>query len=156
MNLDVQHRAPPNRGFRYFIASQNGWSWASLWAGIGSLALIMLGTIVVLTSHGWTNWCPEGAKATECSPTDSLAEGLLSNGLGIIVIGTLIAGAITLVLGFISMRRYETKPAKEASIAGIVLAFQGIGVAAANGSNHQGQKAPAIVGGNAHVKFLFK
>jgi len=129
MSLDIQHRAPPNRGLRYFIASQSGWSWASLWAGIGSLALILLGIVVVLTSHGWTNWCPEGAKGTECSPTDSLAEGLLSNGLGIIVIGTLIAGAITLVLGFISMRRYETKPAKEASIAGIVLAFQGIGIA---------------------------
>ena len=32
----------------------------------------------------------------------------------------------------------------------------GVGIAAANGSSYQGQNSPAIVGGNAHVKFLFK
>ena len=33
---------------------------------------------------------------------------------------------------------------------------KGITVAAANGSSMNGQDSPAIVGGNAHVKFLFK
>ncbi|MBU1866444.1 MAG: hypothetical protein KKE89_08525, partial [Actinobacteria bacterium] len=68
MSLGVERLAPPDRGIRYFVAQQNGWSWASFWMGIGTLVMVMLGTLVVLTAHGWTQFCPEGAKATECSP----------------------------------------------------------------------------------------
>jgi len=127
MSLDVDHRPPPDRGIRYFMANQNGWSWTSLWLGIGTLVLIMAGTIIVLTAHGWTQMCPEGVKATVCSPTDTLAAGLMSNGLGIVTIATLVLGVTTWVIGFISMRSYQSKPAKEATIAGIVLSAQGIG-----------------------------
>ena len=52
MSLDVEHRAPPDRGIRYFMAQQNTWSWAALWMGIGTLVLMILGTIAVLSAHG--------------------------------------------------------------------------------------------------------
>jgi len=129
MSLDVEHRAPPDRGIRYFVAQQNAWSWAALWMGISTLVLMLLGTIAVLTAHGWTGFCPEGAKATECSPTDPLAGGLMSNGLGKVILLTLLLAAATLIIAVISMRRYESKSAKEATIAGGVLALQGAGLA---------------------------
>ena len=112
------------------MANQNGWSWASLWMGIGTLVMILLGTIIVLTAHGWTQMCWEGAKATECSPTDPLAEGLMSRGLGIVITATVVLGIATWAISVISIRIYQTKPAKEATIAGIVLAAQGLGLAA--------------------------
>ncbi|MBU1494782.1 MAG: amino acid ABC transporter permease [Actinobacteria bacterium] len=129
MSLGVERLTPPDRGIRYFMAQQNGWSWASFWMGIGTLVMVMLGTLVVLTAHGWTQFCPEGAKATECSPTDPLAEGLMSRGLGLVIIATVILGVATWVISVISMRVYQTKPAKEATLVGIVLAAQGVGFA---------------------------
>lgn len=129
MSLGTERIAPPDRGIRYFMANQNAWSWATLWLGIGTLLLVFLGTGAVLNAHGWTQTCPEGAKSTVCDPTDPLAEGIMSAGLGKLILATLILGLITLVVGFISMRVYQTKPSKEASIAGIVLATQGAAIA---------------------------
>ena len=82
MTVDVTPQTPPDRGIRYFMANQNGWSWASLWLGITTFLFMVIGTIVVLDSHGWTRICPEGVPATQCDSTDPLAEGILSAGLG--------------------------------------------------------------------------
>ena len=125
----VEARTPPGRGLRYFAANQTPWSWTALGLGIGTLVLIMLGTGLVLNAFGWTQVCPEGASAAECSPTDPLVAGLTSNGLGSVIQLTLIMAAATVAAGVVSWRRYETKSAKEATISGIVLALQGAGIA---------------------------
>ena len=129
MSLGAEHLAPPDRGIRYFMANQNAWSWASLWLGIGTLTLIVIGSFAVLNSHGWTRVCPEDAKATVCDSSDPLAEGIMSTGLGTVVWATLIVALVTWVISAISMRVYETKSAKEATIIGIVLGAQGAGLA---------------------------
>jgi polar amino acid transport system permease protein len=129
MSLDVEHRAPPDRGFRYFMANQNALSWASLWLGIGTLTLIFIGTLVVLNAHGWTQACPEGVPATVCDVTDPLAEGILSAGLAKVIWVTIALGLATWVIAAFSMRTYESKPAKEATVAGIVLGVQGVAIA---------------------------
>ena len=134
MSVNVaEHRAPPDRGFRYFISHQNEWSWATLGLGAATLLMMVVGTIAVLTSYGWTNDCPEGVPVTECSPTDSLAEGLTSNGLQNVMLLTLLLGLATAVAAVISWTRYGNKPSKEATVAGIVLAVQGWALALATG-----------------------
>lgn len=134
MSVDLtEHRAPPDRGIRYFIAHQNAWSWAALGLGAVTLLTMIVGTIAVLTSHGWTNECPEGVQVTVCSPTDSLATGLTSDGLQTVMLLTLALGLITWVVGAVSARRYDNKPSKEATIAGAVLAVQGWFLALATG-----------------------
>jgi len=129
MSLGAEQLAPPDRGIRYFMANQNAWSWASLWLGIGTLTLIVIGSFAVLNSHGWTRVCPEDAKATVCDSSDPLAEGIMSTGLGTVVWATLIVALVTWVISAISMWVYETKSAKEATIIGIVLGAQGAGLA---------------------------
>jgi His/Glu/Gln/Arg/opine family amino acid ABC transporter permease subunit len=134
MSVDlVEHRAPPDRGFRYFIAHQNRWSWTTLGLGAATLLTMIVGTIAVLTSYGWTNECPEGVTVTECSPTDSLAAGLTSGGLQNVLLLTIVLAAATWAVAFVSWRSYENKPSKEATVAGIVLAGQGLVLAGATG-----------------------
>ena len=60
MALAVEQRTPPDRGLRYFIANQNHWSWLALGLGIATLLMMLLGPLLVLNSHGWTQECPEG------------------------------------------------------------------------------------------------
>ena len=76
--------SPPDRGIRWFLANQTSWSRAVLGSGIAVLTFYIIGAIAVLTSHGWTGPCPEGVTRLECSPSDPLAEGLKSAGLGLV------------------------------------------------------------------------
>ncbi|MCB2224722.1 MAG: amino acid ABC transporter permease [Actinobacteria bacterium] len=129
MTLEVDHRAPPDRGIRYFMANQNALSWASLWLGIGTLVLVFAGTFAVITAHGWTQACPEGVSATVCDGTDPLAEGIMSTGFARVLWTTIVLGLVTWAVAVFSLRRYDSKPAKEATIAGMVLGAQGVAIA---------------------------
>jgi polar amino acid transport system permease protein len=117
---------PPDRGMRYFMAHQNSWSWAALILGIGTVLAIVGGTIGVLDSHGWTQQCPEGVSRVVCSPSDPLAEGFLSDGLGSVILATFVVGIAAGLVGIISAFRYQTRPQREATVAGAVLAVQGV------------------------------
>jgi len=122
----VEERTPPDRGMRYFFAHQNRWSWTTLVLGIVTLLMIFVGTIAVLDAFGWTQLCPEGATASECTPTEPLARGLTSRGLGNLITVTYLMAVITAAVAVFSWRRYDNKPSKEATVAGFVLASQGV------------------------------
>jgi His/Glu/Gln/Arg/opine family amino acid ABC transporter permease subunit len=129
MALAVEQRTPPDRGLRYFIANQNHWSWLALGLGIATLLMMLLGPLLVLNSHGWTQECPEGVSVVDCSPTDPLAEGFMSDGLRLVIQVTQILAVATLIAVFISWRRYQNRQQKEATVAGGVLAVQGLALA---------------------------
>ena len=76
--------SPPDRGIRWFLQNQTSWSRAVLGSGVAILFFYIIGAIAVLTSHGWTGICPEGVTRLECSPSDPFAEGLKSDGLGLV------------------------------------------------------------------------
>ncbi len=129
MTLVAETQSPPDRGYRYFIAHQNPWSWATLVLGTVTLALILVGTPLVLNAFGWTQECPEGATIAECSTTAPLTAGLTSNGLGLVITLTWVLAVATAAVASFSWRRYDTKPNKEATVAGFVLATQGAALA---------------------------
>jgi polar amino acid transport system permease protein len=130
---EVAYRDPPNRGLRWFFANQTSLSRAVLFAGIGVLSFFSLGTILVLNAFGWTQACPEGARASECSTVTPLVEGLTSSGLGQVATITVIAGLAVAVVGFARYRSMPTKSSREATFAGGVLALQGVALAAVLG-----------------------
>ena len=117
---------PPDRGWRYHLRHQTGWSRFVLIAGVLVNLFFFLGTIAVLTAHGWSRVCPEGATRIECSPSDPLAVGLQSDGLRIVLTVSLIAGIVVVVVGVLTYRRMPTKSAREAVINAAVLATQPI------------------------------
>ena len=125
----VVERKPPDRGIRYFIRHQTSWSRVVLAAGIATLVFYLLGSILVLDAHGWTQTCPEGATRVECAPSDPLAEGLASDGLGLVATITIVAGIAVAIAGFATFRRQPSKPAREAAVAGAVLGLQAVSLA---------------------------
>lgn len=133
MTALVEERLPPDRGVRHFFRNQNAWSWAALGLGIVTLATVLVGTPLVLDAFGWTRLCPEEATVLECSTTDPLAAGLMSDGLGLVIRITLVLTLVTVGIAVASWFRYQTKAAKEATVAGGVLAVQGATLALALG-----------------------
>lgn len=129
MATAVDQITPPDRGVRYFIANQNRTSWAALGLGAATLLLSLLGPFLVLNSHGWTQECPEGVSVVECSPTDPLAEGFSSEGMGLVIQMTQILALVAVVATVISWRRYQNRQQKEATVAGGALAVQGLALA---------------------------
>ena len=120
----VDEATPPDRGPRYFIAQQNPWSRAVLVAGTAIIVAFMVGSLWVVSAHGWTQDCPEGATAAECAPTDPLTEGLLSDELGLVAWLTIAAGIIVGLAGFATYKRMPNRSAREAVIAGAVIGLQ--------------------------------
>lgn len=116
--------APPDRGVRYFIKNQNRWSGAMLAAGIAAMAFLLVGTLAVLTSHGWTQECPPDTTRLECAPSDPLAQGITSTGLGVVLRLSVVAGLVVAAAGALSYRRMPKKPSREAVLAGAMLALQ--------------------------------
>jgi His/Glu/Gln/Arg/opine family amino acid ABC transporter permease subunit len=116
--------APPDRGWRYHLRHQTPWSRAVLGAGLLVNLVFSIGLISVLSAHGWSTVCPEGATRLECATSDPLAEGLQSSGLGIVLIVSVVAAIVVIVVGFTSFRRMPTKSAREAVITGSVIATQ--------------------------------
>ncbi|WKZ81739.1 MAG: amino acid ABC transporter permease [Acidimicrobiia bacterium] len=126
MAATVERLAPPDRGWRYHLRHQTPWSRLVLAASIAVLAFFLIGSIAVLTAHGWTQTCPPDATRLECSPSDPLAEGLKSAGLGMVSRITVVAGLLVAVIGFAAHRRMPTRSAREAMIAAGVLSIQAV------------------------------
>jgi polar amino acid transport system permease protein len=118
--------APPDRGFRWFLRNQNRWSASVLAAGILSMLVLFVGTIVVLSSYGWTRECPPDVPRIECSPSDPLAEGLGSTELGVIAIVVIAMGGVIAAAAAASYRRMPNRSAREAVISGGLLGVQAI------------------------------
>ncbi len=118
--------SPPDRGIRWFLANQTSWSRAVFGSGITVLSFYIIGVIAVLTSHGWSGLCPEGVTRLECSPSDPLAEGLKSVGLGFVGKITVILGLVIVAAAIASWKRMPNRSAREAVISGGVLAIQAV------------------------------
>ena len=116
--------SPPDRGIRWFVQNQTSWSRAVLGSGIAILSFYIIGAIAILTSHGWTGTCPEGVTRLECSPSDPLAAGLKSDGLGLVAKVAVIGGLIITAAAIASWKRMPNHSAREAVIAGGVLSLQ--------------------------------
>lgn len=123
--------SPPDRGIRWFLAKQTSWSRAVLGSGIAVLTLYIVGAIAVLTSHGWTGTCPEGVTRLECSPSDPLAAGLKSDGLGLVGMVTVVLGSLIVAAAIASWKRMPNRSAREAVISGGVLAAQAVALSGA-------------------------
>ncbi len=115
---------PPERGWRYHLRHQTGWSRGHLLASVLVNLFFFLGVIVVLSSYGWSRVCPPGATRIECSPSDPLATGLQSAELTTVLWTSLIAAVVVAVVGILSYRRMPTRSAREAVINASVFATQ--------------------------------
>jgi His/Glu/Gln/Arg/opine family amino acid ABC transporter permease subunit len=115
---------PPQRGWRYQLRHQTRWSRFHLAAGIAVNLFFFIGTVAVLTAHGWSRVCPEDATRIECSPSDPLAVGLQSHGLRLVLTISLLAGVAVALAGVFTYRRMPTKSAREAVINAAALATQ--------------------------------
>ncbi|MFQ5948761.1 MAG: amino acid ABC transporter permease [Acidimicrobiia bacterium] len=113
-----QERQRPDRGVRYFIAQQTRLSTSVLLVGASALALLIFGTIAILTAYDWT-------------PTDAIAAGIQSPELGVVAILSIAIGGAAAIVGWSTFRRMPTKPSKEAAIGGAVLGVQAALFAAA-------------------------
>ena len=118
--------SPPDRGIRWFLRNQTSMSRAVLGSGIAVLTFYVVGLIAVLTSHGWSGTCPEGVTRLECSPSDPLAEGLKSDGLGLVATIAVVFALVVIAAAVVSWKRMPNKSAREAVIGGGVLAVQTI------------------------------
>jgi len=121
--------SPPDRGIRWFIQNQTSWSRAVLGAGITVMTFYVIGVISVLTSHGWTGTCPEGVTRLECSPSDPLAEGLKSDGLGLVATLSLLVAVPIILAAVASWKRMPNRSAREAVVSGGVIAVQAAALA---------------------------
>jgi polar amino acid transport system permease protein len=116
--------APPDRGLRYYMRNQTRWSATILVVGAATLLLLFVGSIIVLSAHGWTRACPPGTTRFECSPSDPLAEGLGSAALGVVAAASLVGGLVVAAASAFSYRRMPTRSAREAVVTGGVLGLQ--------------------------------
>jgi His/Glu/Gln/Arg/opine family amino acid ABC transporter permease subunit len=121
---------PPDRGLRWFLRNQTRWSLGMLGSGIALLVFFFVGSIAVLTHYGWTQVCPEGVTRLECSPSDPLARGIMSGGLGRVGIITMIAAIVVVAAAVATWKRMPNKSSREAVISGGVLAMQALALAA--------------------------
>lgn len=124
MTITAAPQAPPDRGLRYFARQQTPWSWVTLGVGILALMALFVGAGAILTAYGWTQKCPPGSKAAECTPTTPLVEGLLSPELGALAVAVIGVGAVAAVLALLRSRSVPNKQAREAAIAGAVIGIQ--------------------------------
>jgi His/Glu/Gln/Arg/opine family amino acid ABC transporter permease subunit len=131
MVATTERLSPPDRGIRWFLQNQTPWSRFMLGSGIALLAFYAIGSLSVLTNFGWTQTCPEGVTRLECSPSDPLAEGLQSDGLGLVALITVLGSLLVVAAVIASWKRMPNKPAREAVIAGGVIAAQALTLAGA-------------------------
>ncbi|MBD0338154.1 MAG: amino acid ABC transporter permease [Thermoleophilia bacterium] len=103
----------PDRGFRYVVREQTPLSAASALLGAGALGVLVVGTIGVLTSFGWT-------------PSQQLAEGITSGAQGAVLLVAAALGLAGVALGAWIYRRLPTKPSREGAVAGVVLGAQAL------------------------------
>jgi polar amino acid transport system permease protein len=101
----------PDRGFRHFVREQSRLSALAATGGAASFLVLVVGTVAVVSVHGWT-------------PSETLAAAITSPAQ-LAVLGAAIAvGTVSAVLGAAIYGRAATKPSREAAVAGIVIGLQ--------------------------------
>ncbi len=113
---DLDERRHPERGVRYVIAEQTPLSAGTAAVGAAALTILFLGTLGVLTSHGWT-------------PSENVAAALTSGEQMLVLVLATVLGAAALLAGMGVYRRMPTKPSREAAVAGAVLGGQALAFA---------------------------
>ena len=83
---------------------------ASGWAGI---ALVLLGSLVVITAFGWV-------------PYESIVAAVESSAMLAITTAGATLGALAIIVGFATFRRMPTKRSREQAISGAVLGIQAV------------------------------
>jgi His/Glu/Gln/Arg/opine family amino acid ABC transporter permease subunit len=126
MSLIPAAVSPPDRGFRWFLKSQTRWSATVLVSGAAVLALLFIGSVVVIDSYGWTQTCPEGVPVVQCSQSEPLARGLGSREIGWIIWIVSVAGGLIATASVLTYRRMPNRPAREAVVSGGVLGVLGL------------------------------
>ena len=113
--MPARHAAPPRtrppRGARYTFTHQTALSAAVAAAGTAALAVLVLGTVGVLTSYGWT-------------PSANLAAGIESPEQAAVLWIALGLGLAAAAVGWGSYRLLPTKAAREGATIGAVLGVQ--------------------------------
>ena len=118
LRTDTSVRRPrPRRGLTWLRSESTTFSVAVLGVGALSLALIFIGTLVVLVANGLT-------------PTENLIRGFKSNDITGIGITTIVLGVSAMAAGWGFYRRMPTKVSREECIAGAVLGIQAVAFAA--------------------------
>jgi len=84
-----------------------------LWTGAAAIALVVLGTLIVVLLHGLV-------------PYERVVEGYLSTSTLVVLLGGLFLGALSIAWGFGVYRRMPTKRSREQAIAGAVLGIQAV------------------------------
>jgi polar amino acid transport system permease protein len=107
----IPERERPDRGVGHFISEQRPLSVAAALIGAASLLVLLVGTIGFITTRGWT-------------PSERLAGAISSTTVSVILVASLALGVTAAVLGFTIFRRLDTKPSREAAIAGAVVGIQ--------------------------------
>ncbi|HUP33293.1 MAG TPA: amino acid ABC transporter permease [Gaiellaceae bacterium] len=112
-----RERGAPDRGFRYVLAEQTPLSAAAAALGAASLAVLVAGSVGVITAIGWT-------------PSERLAEGITSRSQTAVLVAALALGLSGAALGAAIYGRLPTKPSREGAVAGVVLGLQAVALAA--------------------------
>jgi His/Glu/Gln/Arg/opine family amino acid ABC transporter permease subunit len=81
--------------------------------GSAALALVILGPLAVIASHGFT-------------PSEQVGAGIASGTTGALGLAGIVAGAGAIAVGFGTYRRMPTKQSRERSISGAVLGIQAV------------------------------
>jgi His/Glu/Gln/Arg/opine family amino acid ABC transporter permease subunit len=109
--MAVEVATPPRRNLAWVLEQSTPYSLFVMGIGIAALALVVLGSLVVLLLNGVT-------------PVDSLVTGFKSNDFTGVNLFGVIAGVVAMVLGWGTYRRMATKVSREQAIAGAVLGAQ--------------------------------
>jgi polar amino acid transport system permease protein len=84
---------------------------ATLFVGVAAIALVIVGTLVVVVSHGLT-------------PHTSLVTGFQSDTTAVVLITVMAMGVAAIATGFFIYKRMPTKRAREQALAGAILGIQ--------------------------------
>lgn len=103
----------PDRGFRYVLSEQRPLSIAVFVIGAVALVTLFVGSIVVITSYGWT-------------PVASLLAALESTGLRVVLWVAILLGLSAAIAGWGLYRRLPTKLSREGMISGAVLGLEAL------------------------------
>ncbi|MGH9053765.1 MAG: amino acid ABC transporter permease [Acidimicrobiia bacterium] len=106
-------RERPERGVREFLAEQTPLSLVVAVLGALSLAGVVVGTLAVITAHGWV-------------PSARIAQAIQSDVQGTLLVVWLVLGLAAVLVGWRSYQRMPTKAAREAAVGGAVLGLQAV------------------------------
>lgn len=109
----VQEVERPEHGLRHFLRAQTRVSMTAASLGTASILVLFIGTLVVLTYHGWTPW-------------ESVAEAILSPAQAAVITVSAVLGLAATALGLATFRRMDTRESRDGSLDGAIIGIQGI------------------------------